>query len=69
MKFEDYIQKLEHIIEELESGDVSLDDSIEKYKEALSLIAKASEVLNEAEGKIKRVTEKNGKIKIETLED
>lgn len=69
MKFEDYIQKLEQIIEELESGDVSLDDSIEKYKEALSLIAKASEVLNEAEGKIKRVTEKNGKIKIETLED
>ena len=37
-KFEDKIKELEEIIEILESGDVSLDESIKKYTEAMKLV-------------------------------
>ena len=38
IKFEDKMKELESLINELENGEIDLDDSIEKYTKAMKLI-------------------------------
>lgn len=65
--FEESLQNLDEIIEKLESGNLSLDDSIKEYENAMKIIKSASKLLNEAEGKLLKVLEKNGEIDIEEI--
>mgnify|MGYP000880608906 CR=1 FL=1 len=37
MKFEELLEELNKIVKELESGNLSLEDSIEKYKKGIDL--------------------------------
>ncbi len=41
-KFEDKLKKLEEMVNELEKGDVDLDDAIEKYTKAMHLAKECS---------------------------
>ena len=36
-KFEDYLNELQEIVKQLESGNLSLEESIEKYKRGLEI--------------------------------
>ncbi|WP_022819563.1 exodeoxyribonuclease VII small subunit [Fusobacterium russii] len=65
--FEEYLKNLDEIIEKLESGNLSLDESIKEYEQAMKNIKSASKLLNEAEGKLFKVLEKNGEIDIEEI--
>ena len=65
--FETNLEKLDEIITELESGELSLDDAIKQYEPAMKLIKDSSKILNEAEGKLLKVIEKNGDIDIEEI--
>ena len=65
--FETNLEKLDEIITELESGELSLDDAIKQYETAMKLIKDSSKILNEAEGKLLKVIEKNGDIDIEAI--
>ena len=65
--FETNLEKLDEIITELESGELSLDDAIKQYETAIKLIKDSSKILNEAEGKLLKVIEKNGDIDIEEI--
>ena len=65
--FETNLEKLDEIITELESGELSLDDAIKQYETAMKLIKDSSKILNEAEGKLLKVIEKNGDIDIEEI--
>ena len=46
LTFEDKIKLLEDIVKELESGEVPLDDAINKYTEAMKLAKECSDKLN-----------------------
>ena len=37
MKFEEALKKLEKIVDDLESGNLSLDDALDKYEEGIKL--------------------------------
>ena len=50
--FENSFNRLEEILEQLNSGKVSLDDSLKLYEEANGLIVGCSKRLNEAEQKV-----------------
>lgn len=65
--FEENLECLDVIIEKLESGVLSLDESIKEYENAMKLIKTSSKLLNEAEGKILKVIEKNGEIETEEI--
>jgi len=65
--FEENLEHLDKIIESLESGELSLDDAIKEYENAMKLIKSSSKILNEAEGKLLKVIEKNGEIDIEEI--
>lgn len=60
VKFEDKIKELETIIAELESGNTSLEDSIEKYTKAMKLAKECDEELKSVSDKISKLVLDNG---------
>jgi exodeoxyribonuclease VII small subunit len=55
--FEKYLKSLEEIVEELESKELSLEKSIEKFEKGAELYKNCKKILNEAEKKIAVLTE------------
>ena len=62
MKFEDKIKELEKIINELENGEIDLEDSIEKYTKAMNLVKECDEQLKKIEENVNKIVKENGKI-------
>jgi exodeoxyribonuclease VII small subunit len=61
-KFEDAIKRLEDIVESLEGGDLSLEDSLKFFEEGVKLISFCSKKLEEVEQKVTMlVKESDGK--------
>jgi len=61
--FEDSIKRLETIVDELEKGDFTLEQSLEKFEEGMALGKECRKFLDEAEAKIRKIVESNdGKI-------
>jgi len=58
-KFEDKLNELEKMVSELESGEVSLDDAIEKYTKAMNLAKECSEKLKNAEENVNKILNEN----------
>ncbi len=67
--FEIAIKELEKIIQELESGNVDLDKSINKYKEAMKLIEYCENKLNKANEAVTKIVGEKGKIEDFKLEE
>ena len=53
--FEQALRELEHIVQELEKDDVSLERSIELYQKGVELSKECSDLLEKAELKIQEV--------------
>ncbi|MBQ8193022.1 MAG: exodeoxyribonuclease VII small subunit [Bacilli bacterium] len=62
MSFEDKIKLLEEIVKELESGEVPLDDAINKYTEAMKLAKECSDKLTKVSEKVNKIMLENGKL-------
>lgn len=58
LDFEDALDRLEEIVSELETEDISLEKSIELYEEGIKLSKICTEKLEEAELRIEKVQEK-----------
>ena len=70
MKFEEVLQKLERTVQELETGNISLDKAIKKYQEGLLLSKQCLELLDKAEKKIKIcLKDKDGNVKIKPFKE
>ncbi len=61
VKFEDKLNELEKMVSELERGDVSLDDAIEKYTTAMKLAKECSDKLKNAEENVNKILTENNK--------
>ena len=63
MNFEENVEQLEKVVQELENGNLNLEDSIKKFEEGMAISKKCNEILEEAEKKItvliKKVEEEN----------
>ena len=62
VKFEDKLKELETIINELESGEIDLDSSIEKYTNAMKLVKECDEKLKNAEEQVNKIVTENGSL-------
>jgi len=60
-KFEDCLQRLETIVNELEKGDVSLDRALELCDEGMKLSGSGRKELEEAEGKVEILMRRGGR--------
>lgn len=56
MKFEEALGALEDIVRNLESGDVSLEESIDIYTRGTQLKAHCEEMLKDASARIEKIT-------------
>ncbi len=65
--FEENMQGLETIVQELEKGDLNLEDSIKKFEEGIELSKKCNEILEDAEKKITILIKKEDKIEEENM--
>lgn len=61
-KFEEKVTELEKIINELENGNVELEESIEKYAYAMQLAKECDDKLKHIEEKVNKIIAENGKI-------
>lgn len=61
-KFEEKLNNLEKMVNELESGDVDLDDAINKYTKAMKLAKECSDKLKNAEESVNKILTEAGEM-------
>ena len=52
VNFEEAMKKLEALAQELEKGDLDLDQSLQKFEEGMALAKKCNDILEKAEKRI-----------------
>ncbi len=65
--FEENMQNLENIVQELEKGELNLEDSIKKFEEGIEISKKCNEILENAEKKITILIKKEDEITEENM--
>jgi exodeoxyribonuclease VII small subunit len=68
VKFEECLERLERIVQELEKGEVPLEKSLTLFEEGMQLSATCRKQLEEAEGKVEILLKQNGKLQTEPFE-
>ncbi len=69
-KFEEAVEELERVVEQLESGELSLEDSLAAFENGVRLVKLCNQKLTEVERKIELlVKDKDGKLQLKPLED
>lgn len=58
--FEDDLSALENIVEQLESGDLSLDDAMKAFETGVKLTNNCQKTLADAQQKVQVLVDKNG---------
>ena len=66
--FEENLKQLEDIVEQLESGEVDLDKSVELYEKGMILKNQCESKLKNIETQIKKIKIENNQIKKEDFE-
>ncbi|MEC8915116.1 MAG: exodeoxyribonuclease VII small subunit, partial [Candidatus Neomarinimicrobiota bacterium] len=58
--FEETLQRLETIVEKMESGEATLEKSLDWFEEGMELIKSCQDELEQAEQKVQELVEKSG---------
>lgn len=67
-KFEECLQRLEIIVDQLEKGDIPLEQALKLFEEGIQLSNSCRKELEEAEGKVEILLKQNGKLQAEPFE-
>lgn len=67
-RFEDCLQRLEQIVDELEKGNAPLEQALKLFEEGVQLSATCRKELEQAEGKVEILLKQNGKLQPEPYE-
>lgn len=67
-KFEECLQRLEKIVDELEKGDLPLEKALGLFEEGIALSASCRKELETAEGRVEILLKQNGKLQPEAFE-
>ena len=67
-KFEECLQRLEKIVDELEKGELPLEKALGLFEEGIALSASCRKELETAEGKVEILLKQNGKLQPEVFE-
>ncbi len=66
--FEKALTDLETLVEDMEQGNLSLEDSLKRFEKGIALSSECQQALQNAELKIKELVEKNGKLLEQDIE-
>jgi exodeoxyribonuclease VII small subunit len=68
LKFEEAIADLEQVVEQLESGDLSLEDSLTAFEKGVGLVRYCNQKLSEVEKKVELlVKDKQGQLQLKAF--
>lgn len=67
--FEESLAELEQLVEQMEQGDLSLEDSLKSFERGVALTRTCQKALQEAEQKVQILLEKNGTQTLEPFTD
>lgn len=56
LKFEEALTELEGIIENIEQGEIELEDSLDSYRRGLELVKQCRSILDKAEEEVRELT-------------
>ena len=62
INFEKSLSELETLVEEMEQGDLSLEESLKRFEKGIGLTTECQQALQSAELKVQELVEKNGKL-------
>ncbi len=69
-KFEEALAELEKVVEKLESGDLSLEESLSAFEQGVALVKCCNQKLTEVEKKIELlVKDKEGKLQLRSFSE
>lgn len=69
-KFETALEELEQVVEQLESGELNLEDALAAFEKGVSLVKICNQKLNEVEKKIEvLIKDKEGKLQLKPFEN
>ena len=60
--FESSLEELEHLVEQMEAGDITLEESLKHFERGISLTRQCQQALKQAEQKVRILTKDNGKL-------
>ena len=66
VNFETSLQKLEKIIDRLEDGDISLEESVKSFEEGIGLVKECQKQLSEAELKVKKLLDNGDTVDLDS---
>ena len=67
--FETHLGKLEEIVEDLESGELELEDALQRYEEGVKRLKSCYRMLTEAEQQVKKLVGESGEEPFDAGED
>jgi exodeoxyribonuclease VII small subunit len=62
LNFEKALSELEKLVEEMEQGNLSLEDSLKRFEKGIALTTECQQALQNAELKVKELVENSGKM-------
>ncbi|WKJ91788.1 exodeoxyribonuclease VII small subunit [Methylomonas montana] len=68
-QFEDAMEELEKLVEQMERGDISLEESLKSFERGIRLTRTCQQALQDAEQKVQILLEKNGQQTLEPFTD
>ena len=68
LDFEHALRELETLVEELEDGDLALEQALKRFERGVALTRICQKALSAAEQKVSILTEKEGKLRIEPID-
>jgi exodeoxyribonuclease VII small subunit len=67
-KFEECLDRLEKIVDQLEKGDIPLEQALKLFEEGVQLSNSCRKELEDAEGKVEILLKQNGKLQAEPFD-
>ncbi|MCA8915668.1 MAG: exodeoxyribonuclease VII small subunit [Planctomycetes bacterium] len=61
-KFEDLVSQVEQALQQLDSGDLPLEEALKRYEEGVAALRQAFGILKKAEKKVQLLSERDGEI-------
>ena len=62
VNFEKALSELDKLVDEMEQGNLSLEDSLKRFEKGIALTTECQQALQNAELKVKELVENNGKM-------
>lgn len=69
VSFEESLAELEQLVKQMDSGELTLEESLIAFESGIGLIRNCQSALQTAEQKVQKLVEKNGHLEIEAFQN